>query len=42
MAGFRHQVGPDGDAEQAYRDWYAEQMDEHDRTVVRMLKRMNR
>jgi len=42
MAGLRHQVGPDGDVQAAYREWYRQQMDEHDRKLVRMLERMNR
>ena len=42
LAGFRREVGPDGDVQEAYRQWYAQQMDEHDRTVARMLERMKR
>jgi hypothetical protein len=42
LAGFRREVGPDGDAHEAYRKWYAQQMEEHDRTVMRMLERMKR
>ena len=33
LAGLRRQVGPDGDLHAAYRQWYAEQMAEHDRTM---------
>jgi hypothetical protein len=39
-AGLTREVGPDGDVRAAYRKWYAAQMDEHDRTVERMLWRM--
>lgn len=42
LAGFRREVGPNGDVQEAYRNWYAQQMDEHDRTVARMLERMKR
>ena len=42
FAGLRQQVGPDGDVIAAYRKWYAQQMDEHDQTVIRMLQRMTR
>jgi hypothetical protein len=31
LAGLRRQVGPDGDLREAYRRWYARQMEEHDR-----------
>ena len=41
LAGLRRDVGPDGDVQGAYRQWYARQMEEHDRTVVHMLRRMN-
>ena len=42
LAGFRREVGPHGDAYAAYRKWYSQQMEEHDRTIVRMLERMSR
>ena len=42
LAGFRREVGLDGDVHDAYRKWYAQQMDEHDQTVARMLERMKR
>jgi len=29
LAGLRREVGPDGDLEQAYRDWYAENRRRH-------------
>jgi hypothetical protein len=38
LAGLRRQVGPDGDLHAAYRQWYAEQMAEHDRTMLHLLK----
>ena len=42
LAGFRREVGPDGDVQAAYRKWYAQQMDEHDQAVARMLDRLKR
>ena len=42
LAGLRRQIGPEGDIVAAYRQWYAEQMEEHDRTMVRMVKEFNR
>jgi hypothetical protein len=42
LAGLRREVGPGGDVHDAYRRWYAQQMEEHDRTIVRMLERMKR
>jgi hypothetical protein len=38
LAGLRRQVGTDGDLHAAYRQWYAEQMAEHDRTMLHLLK----
>jgi hypothetical protein len=31
LAGLRRQIGPEGDLLQAYRCWYAQKMEEHDR-----------
>jgi hypothetical protein len=42
LAALRREIGPDGDLRAAYRKWYAEQMEEHDRTMVRMIERLNR
>ena len=42
LAGLRRQIGPDGDLRAAYRRWYAEHMEEHDRTMQRMVERFNR
>ena len=41
LAGLRREIGPDGDLKAAYRKWYAQQMEEHDRTVRRMVDRFN-
>jgi hypothetical protein len=42
LAGLRREIGPEGDLRAAYRKWYAEQMEEHDRTVLRMMEEFRR
>lgn len=42
LAGLRHKVGPNGDVMAAYRQWYNEQMEEHDRTIRHMLEELHR
>ena len=42
LAGLRRQVGPGGDLRAAYRQWYAEQMTEHDRTMLHLLEEFDR
>jgi len=42
LAGLRRQVGPDGDVRAAYRQWYAEQMMEHDRTMRHLVEEFDR
>lgn len=42
LAGLRRAIGPDGDLKAAYRRWYAEQMEEHDRALFRMAERLGR
>jgi hypothetical protein len=39
LAGMRHRLGPDGDIQEEYRRWYAEQMCEHDKVVERIMSR---
>ena len=41
LAGLRREVGPDGDLRAAYREWYAQQMEEHDQAIFRMLQRLD-
>ena len=41
-AGLRHQVGPDGDVEGAYREWNLEQMEADTRKTVHMLEELAR
>lgn len=40
-AGLRRETGPAGDLEEAYRRWYAEQMDEHDQLVAKVYDRLH-
>jgi hypothetical protein len=42
LAGLRRQVGSDEEVLRAYRHWYATQMEEHDRTLIRLLARLAR
>ena len=42
LAGLRREIGPDGDLRAAYRRWYADQMEEHDRTILRMMQEFER
>jgi len=42
LAGLRREIGPDGDLKAAYRKWYAEQMEEHDRTILHMMREFDR
>jgi hypothetical protein len=37
LAGLRRRVGSDGDLRDAYRQWYAEQMAEHERTMRHLV-----
>jgi hypothetical protein len=42
LAGLARQVGPDGDLKQAYRDWYAQRMEEHDEAMRVMAENLYR
>ena len=42
LAGLRSEVGPEGDLTAAYRRWYAEYRQEHERGLFRMLERLGR
>jgi hypothetical protein len=42
LAGLRREIGPDGDLKAAYRRWYAEQMEEHDRMIFHMAEEFTR
>jgi uncharacterized protein YeaO (DUF488 family) len=39
-AGLRHKLGPDGDVDKAFKEWYDREMQEHDRTVAHMLEEL--
>ncbi|MEA1952298.1 MAG: hypothetical protein U9N87_13015 [Planctomycetota bacterium] len=39
-AGLRREIGPSGDIDEAYRQWYAAQMQEHHRKVQRIVQRL--
>ncbi|MBC8876447.1 MAG: hypothetical protein H8E44_44025 [Planctomycetes bacterium] len=41
IAGLRAEIGPDGDLAEAYRQWYAQTMQEHDRMIFRMATTFN-
>jgi hypothetical protein len=42
LAGLRRQIGPDGDLGAAYRQWYAEHMAEHHRTMLHLVEEFDR
>jgi hypothetical protein len=42
LAGLRREIGPDGDLRAAYRRWYAEQMEEHDRMIFHLAAELDR
>jgi hypothetical protein len=42
LAGLRRSLGPEGDVTHAHRQWYVEQMAEHDRTMERLVKEFDR
>jgi hypothetical protein len=42
LAGLRRQIGPEGDIREAYRRWYAEQMEEHDRWMRQLAENLYR
>jgi hypothetical protein len=42
LSGLRSRIGPDGDLQAAYRDWYARRMDEHERAQIQFLENLSR
>ena len=42
LAGLRRKIGPDGDLERAYRDWYRQQRANRDSEIAHMLSRSRR
>ena len=41
-AGLRAKIGPEGDLEAAYREWYARRMEEHECDLYARAERLNR
>jgi hypothetical protein len=41
LAGLRSRIGPDGDLQAAYRDWYARAMDERERAQIQFLQNLS-
>jgi len=41
VAGLRATIGPNGDLAGAYRQWYAQRMQEHDQMIFRMATTFN-
>jgi len=42
LAGLRAKIGPAGDLEAAYRDWYARYMEDHDRMQIARAENLSR
>ena len=42
LAGLKREIGPHGDLTDAYRRWYAEQMEEHDRMMMHLVENFRR
>jgi hypothetical protein len=41
LAGLRREIGPQGDLRAAYRQWYTQRMEEHDRMIEQLAQRLN-
>jgi hypothetical protein len=41
LAGLRSRIGPDGDLQAAFRDWYSRQMEEHERVQIQFLENLS-
>ena len=42
LASLRRKIGPHGDLRAAYREWYADWVEGHDRMMLNMLKELAR
>jgi hypothetical protein len=42
LASLRQNIGPDGDLQAAYRQWYARHMEEHDRMLAMLAENLSR
>lgn len=38
LAGLSHQIGPQGNLQEAYRQWYLNEMEDHDRNMQRLAE----
>jgi hypothetical protein len=41
LAGLRRKIGPEGDLQEAYRQWYARHMQEHDQMLLHLKQRLH-
>ena len=42
LAGLRSRIGPDGDLQAAYREWYARYLDDHEQAQIHFLQELSR
>ena len=42
LAGLRGRIGPSGDLQAAYRDWYARHMNDHEKAQIQFLENLTR
>jgi len=42
LAGLRREIGPDGDLKAAYRQWYKQYMEEHDKMMYHMMEELSK
>jgi hypothetical protein len=42
LAGLRSRIGPNGDLQAAYREWYARRMEEHEQAQIQFLENLSR
>jgi len=42
LSGLRAKIGPSGDLQQAYREWYARRMADHDRMLAAFAANLSR
>jgi hypothetical protein len=40
LSGLRRRIGPEGDLQAAYRDWYARHMEEHEKELIQFLENL--
>ena len=42
LSGLRRRIGPEGDLQAAYREWYARHMDDHEEAQIQFLENLSR